>query len=119
MLPQRKSDPVTDLDRLLEAERDALLKGELAQLSDLLDQKTDRIGVLNDAPDLEPPVLEALGGKLRRNQQLLDGAMEGIRAVAARLAELREVKGRFETYDASGQKRDILKGGRASVEQRI
>ena len=119
MRAQIKNDPITALDRVLEAEREALLKGELERLSDLLDQKETLIGELNHAADVDAPELKALDVKLRRNQQLLDGAMEGIRAVAARLAKLREVKGRFETYDSNGQKRDILKGGDASVEQRI
>lgn len=112
-------DPITALDGVLEAERQALLSGKLETLHMLLDEKETLVRVLNDTSQTDALSLKALSGKLQRNQQLLDGAMEGIRAVTARLAQVRQVKGGFETYDAMGQKRNVALGGAASVEQRI
>ena len=55
---------------------------------------------------------------MRHNQLLLDGALEGIRAVAKRMARLRDVKGALETYGADGKRRDIPLGPESSVERR-
>ena len=62
--------------------------------------------------------MQMLDCKVRRNQLLMDGALEGIRAVSSRLAKLREVKGALETYGADGKKRDIIATTETSVERR-
>ena len=97
---------VDALDDLLEAERDALLKGDLDAIAGLLERKECLIDALND-PELEAAPLEGLQAKVTRNQALLDGALQGIRRAAARMAALRRVRRSLETYDEDGRKRTI------------
>lgn len=118
-MPEQPSDgTVTELNDLLDAEREALLQGDLEALNRLLTPKEQLIEAMNTLTVEETPELAKLDSKLRRNQLLLDGALEGIRAVANRMARLREVKGAFETYGADGKKRDIPLGPETSVERR-
>ena len=109
---------IHDLNKLLDAERQALLDGDLEELSKLLGTKTALINALNEHPQSDLVALEKLDGKVRRNQLLLDGALEGIRSVASKLAKLREIKGTLETYGADGKRRDIVSDPETSVERR-
>jgi hypothetical protein len=59
-----------------------------------------------------------LEGKLKRNQLLLDGALDGIRTVAKRLAALRQVRMALDTYDAQGRKQTVLNPMPSKVEKR-
>lgn len=106
------------LDVLLDQERDALLAGDLEKIALLLPEKEKLVtDLLDDTSDGEP-ALNVLQGKLRHNQLLLDGAMQGIRTVASRLAALRQVREALDTYDAQGrrQRATVLKP--AKVERR-
>ena len=48
--------------------------------------------------------LQGLQTKVDRNQEMLDGALAGIRNVASRMAAFRKIRRSLETYDESGQK---------------
>ena len=109
---------VEDLNILLDAEREALLKGDLEKLNSLLVPKEALIDAMNGALQTDLQGMQVLERKVQRNQLLLDGALEGIRAVAARMARLQEVKGALETYGADGKKRDIQLAPDSSVERR-
>lgn len=98
---------IEELDSLLEAERAALIKGDLTALADLLPSKEALIGQLTDARPDELVALKALDGKVRRNQLLLDGALEGIREVADRMAVLNRTRNGLETYGSDGQRQNI------------
>lgn len=106
------------LDALLDSEREALLRGDLEKLAELLVPKEDLIEALSQVPDRDAAAIRQLDRKVRRNQMLMDGALEGIRSVASRLARLREVKGALETYGADGKRRDIAAHSTTSVERR-
>ncbi len=106
------------LDDLLEAERDALLKGDLEKLTSMLSRKEALIDALNEDMQTDLPILQTLGKKVQRNQLLLDGAMVGIRNVAQRLAELRGLRGSLETYGSDGKKRNIDVDADHTVEKR-
>lgn len=106
------------LDDLLEAERDALLKGNLEKLTAMLPQKEALIDALNTGAHTDLSTLQSLDKKVQRNQLLLDGAMEGIRNVALRLAELRSLRGSLETYGSDGKKRNIDVDIEHTVEKR-
>lgn len=95
------------LDALLETERSALLKGDFEVLTSLLPKKEALIDALSDVGAEELPELRELDVKVRRNQLLLDGALEGIREVAARLAEMRRMRNGLATYGSDGQKQNI------------
>ncbi|QFT58356.1 FlgN protein [Sulfitobacter sp. THAF37] len=107
MTDRLKVDRIDALDELLESEREALLAGDLAKLAEMLEPKETLIEAINAMDPTEIEGLRHLDTKVRRNQLLLDGAIEGIRAVAARMAALRQVRNGLETYGADGRKRTI------------
>ena len=98
---------IDQLDVLLEKEREVLLEGRLEAMADIAREKENLIDSLNAlVPDPKHNISE-LQTKVVRNQVLLDGAMQGIRNVATRLAALRKFRRTLETYDASGRKQTI------------
>ncbi len=109
---------MTDLDDLLEVERTALLAGDLEKLSKLMAQKEAVFEVLNAAEHADLQALQTLDHKVKRNQHLLGSALEGIRAVARRMAAFRRVHSTLETYNARGTKRVIEIDCETSVEKR-
>lgn len=106
------------LDDLLDAERAALLKGHLDEVSRLHARKEALIDALNRFEFQDRSTLTGLHKKVERNQALLDSALDGVRSVARRLAAIRRVRQSLETYDSFGQKQlvDVRPGG--SVEKR-
>lgn len=106
------------LDELLEAERAALLEGNLAELVGLADSKEHLISKLNETEHTDLDALQKLDRKVKRNQALLDSALDGIRTVARRLAALRRIRASLDTYDATGQRRSIEVDAERSVERR-
>ncbi len=95
------------LDALLEQERAFLLEGDLEGLGTLMPAKEKLVDLLLGDVQNNREKIRPLEGKLQRNQLLLDGALEGIRSVAARLAALRQVRSALDTYDAQGQKKRV------------
>lgn len=111
-------DLIDHLDDLLEQERAALLAGDLETIGTLLDAKGQLIDALNTLSQNERPEMGSVEAKVIRNQALLDGALQGIRHVAARMAALRRVRRSLETYDAKGTKTTIEGETDFSVEKR-
>jgi len=107
MAAETTADFLSALDDLLDHERAALLGGDLDRMPGLLGRKTALIDALDTMDAVARPDLEGLKGKVMRNQALLDGALEGIRQVAARIASLKRMRVGFDTYDASGRRRTI------------
>ncbi len=108
-------DSINRLDTLLELEREALLKGELEKIPVFLEEKEQLIDGLNSLEAQDFAELQDLQSKVERNQALLDGALQGIRKVAARMAAFRRIRRSLETYDETGQKRTI----QGEVERRV
>jgi len=106
------------LEALLEQERGCLLGGNLEELGDLLPAKEELVGKLLKDDQLSRDALAPLEGKLQRNQLLLDGALDGIKAVAARLAALRQVRTALDTYDAQGRKNSVATQTTPQMEKR-
>lgn len=96
---------IAALDELLELERSALVEGELERLGTLLPVKEKLIHRINDLGSVERDKLTDVRSKVSRNQNLLNGALEGIQAVANRMAEMRRVRRGLETYDEGCRKR--------------
>ncbi len=118
MTPELTEDTIIALDDLLDAERRALLLGDLEKLSRLLEQKEALIDALKDHEMSEASQIETLSDKVNRNQELLNTALDGIRSVARRLAALRRVRASLDTYDAQGRKKVITNDPDRSVEKR-
>jgi hypothetical protein len=106
------------LDALLEQERAFLLEGDLEGLATLLPVKEKLVEILLSDALTNRDTIEPLEDKLKRNQLLLDGALDGIRAVAARLAALRQVRSALDTYDAQGRKQSVATQTPPKVEKR-
>ena len=109
---------IDDLDTLLDQERLALIDGDLDMLGRMLIQKQELIDTINATDSLERKHLSEVHDKVTRNQELLNSAMEGIRAVASRMADLRRVRQGLETYDQSGRKTRFETQTQPSVEKR-
>lgn len=109
---------IDELDTLLGREREALVNGKLDQLGELLERKEAIITALNSVTELERESLAHVQDKVARNQELLDSAMEGIRSVAARMAELRKVRRGLDIYDKAGRKTSFGTRGSTSLEKR-
>ncbi len=107
MTHEHAQSMIDELDDLLEAERGALIAGDLEEIGALIERKETLIDALNG---LELPAGQSLVGmrdKLDRNQVLLESALNGIRRVANRMATLRRIRDTLETYDAEGRRRTI------------
>lgn len=107
MTNSKSQDIIHALDDLLEKERTALLEGNLDIITRLLSEKENLIDHLNASEASLPEALDMLQGKVQRNQALLDGALQGIRAVANRMGSLRRIRKSLDTYDESGRKTTI------------
>ena len=83
-----------------------------------MEQKSAIIDRLNSLDDLNAEQLAPVQSKVQRNQALLGGALDGIRAVADRMAEMRRVRQGLETYDRSGQRTSLSAPSRPKVERR-
>jgi flagellar biosynthesis/type III secretory pathway chaperone len=118
MATDNVEDLISELDALLDRERRALTGGELDQLADLIMRKETIIGRLGGLILSDPVRLDPLRDKMIRNRMLLDSALEGIRAVAGRMAELRRVRKGLETYDRAGQRSHVDTALRPNVERR-
>lgn len=106
------------LDDLLDREREALLGGKLEQIGDLTSTKEDLIDSINALQPDERLILEMVHQKMTRNQALLNSALDGIRAVANRMADLRRVRSGLETYDRRGNKQTFGTQTSTNVEKR-
>lgn len=94
------------LQDLLGRERKALLAGDFDALAELMEEKHQLAEALSEAP-LQVADAVPLRDGLRRNQELYDQAMAGIRNVAARLGDLNRVRRATDTYDAQGRRLTI------------
>lgn len=118
MTTERMSTLFAALDDLLEDERDALLNGRLESIAALHDRKSELIEELRHLDLKDQQKLSQLGQKLDRNRALLSSALDGIRAVIQRLADVRQVREGLETYGADGQRKLIKTPGEQSLEKR-
>ena len=118
MTDQNPQALINDLDSILDQERQALVNGDLTKLSGLIAKKETLITDLNAIGELEHETLSQVQGKVSRNQVLLDSAMEGIRAAAARMAELRRVRKGLDVYDKAGRRTRYGTRGSVSLEKR-
>ena len=92
MTHEPSQEIIDRLDMLLDAERTALLQGKLDQVAKLVGEKENLIDALNARDTDNGADLSFLRDKVARNQALLDGALQGIRNVAARIAAFRRIR---------------------------
>ena len=111
-------DLIDALDEQLELERDALKNGKLDKLEAILAKKEELIDELNAQGDLEHETLNDVHEKVGRNQDLLKSAMLGIKAVSARMQELRKVRQGLKVYNPRGQRARYATNGATKLEKR-
>lgn len=118
MTGRNPQELIDELDTILDQERSLLLKGDLTALEPLVSAKDELIEALNEIGEMEQDSLSAVQNKVTRNQTLLTSAMEGIRTVAARMAELRKVRKGLDVYDKSGTRSSYSTQGARALEKR-
>lgn len=121
MTDKTAQDLIDALDDLLEEERTALKAGDLAALEPILAKKEELIDALNEiseAEDSQPEDFTDVQSKVSRNQDLLQNAMLGIKAVSSRMAELRKVRRGLEVYDQRGQRNSFHTNNQKKLEKR-
>ena len=111
-------EAISAIDALLDDERQALLTGDFDALQKILDQKEDLIKVLSTQHGSDFSGMQMLAPQIERNQELLSHALDGVRAVARRLAELRQVRESLDTYDATGRRKSVPAQSEHSLEKR-
>ncbi|WP_136443289.1 flagellar protein FlgN [Pacificoceanicola onchidii] len=94
------------LKTLISEERNALMNGDFDRIAELMEEKerlaADLGGLDEDDADVAP-----IRDGLRRNQELFDHTLAGIRNVANRLGEVNRVRRNLETYDENGRKKNL------------
>lgn len=116
-MTDQSQDTAGEIDELLDAERSALLRGDLASVQRLKERKEDLLARLAEHPaGLSPEVYASLSEKAARNQTLLAGAARGIAAVQERLQEIRNAQAGEASYDANGRRTAPTRNG--SLEKR-
>lgn len=118
MTDETHQNLIDALDNLLDRERNALLNGKLDDIGKLISAKEDLIDRINALQPDERPALDTVHRKVTRNQALLNSALDGIRAVANRMADLRRVRAGLETYDRRGNKQTFGTQTSSNVEKR-
>ncbi|MEO9457558.1 MAG: flagellar biosynthesis protein FlgN [Roseobacter sp.] len=106
-------DTADFLDELLDREREALLNGNLDLIHRVFKEKETLIEELNALNPPNKATLQELNTKLTRNQALLRSALEGIKSVADRFADMRQIRESLDTYDVYGKRKkfEILTKG--------
>ncbi|OWU85813.1 hypothetical protein ATO6_02585 [Oceanicola sp. 22II-s10i] len=117
MTDAAQNDILHRLDRVLDRERAALLDGDFGALHDVLEEKEGVFATDLITSDADRSRLTALLEKSARNQELLDTAMRGVRAVANRLGTLGRLSRSLEVYDREGR-RTVVHNDPASRVQR-
>ena len=106
------------LEDVLNSERHALLAGDFDVFPALLDLKEELFDQLNALEAPQPHLLGGVKNKVRQNQVLLDGALQGIRRASVRMAAIRHIKKTLETYGEDGLRRTIEGDVMRTVEKR-
>ncbi len=109
---------IDELDELLEEERALLKRGDLSGLEELLARKESVFDQLREFENLEQDVLDEMQNKINRNQGLLKSAMQGIKAVANRLQQMRKVRTGLDVYDQRGRRSCYSTNGALKLEKR-
>ena len=111
------SDTIDRLRSLIEAEREALLCGDFDRIETLLEEKEALATGLGDSIG-DDETLAPLRAGLRRNQELFDHALAGLRNVANRLGHLNALRKSLDTYDEFGRRMTIDAPGEHKLERR-
>lgn len=96
------SDALAALTAVLEAERRALLAGDLAALTGFVAQKTALLETLQEARSDNRGDVAALRSAVEQNLKLIEEAKAGVSSVVSRVKELSRVRTGLDTYNSAG-----------------
>ena len=121
--PSRRTTPGNPAEArllaVLEAERRALLAGELAQLSELARRKEACLDLYAADTSRLPHRAPRLLAALRRNQRLLEMALQGLAAAQGRLGTWQRLGRQMDTYDPNGRKTRIGPGPAGRIQKKL
>lgn len=102
---RRDTNPIAALQTLLEDERAALLGGRLGTL----EKRRVTIAALMAELSATAPRrdIEHLAQSFRRNGALMAGAVDGLKAVRARLGEFKSARETLRTYNTRGRPTEV------------
>ena len=112
-------DLCQSLEAVLDAECDALKQGHYDALDPLVERKATLMQDVLDCEDLPETALHELKSRISRNQDLIDMAMQGVRAVTQRMQDLHRARDRFETYDKNGHWQSVDSRARPQLEKKL
>ncbi|MEM1362016.1 MAG: hypothetical protein AAGF94_09910 [Pseudomonadota bacterium] len=96
---------VEEIEDILDAERDALISGDLDSIDSFAARKADLLAEISEQHTaLAPEIYKRLSEKALHNQNLLFGAARGIAAVRQRLLDIQNVHCGAGSYDRKGQR---------------
>jgi flagellar biosynthesis/type III secretory pathway chaperone len=105
-----------NVERLLDAERAALLSGDLGALAGIAERKESLVRELAESEPARGG-LARLRAKAERNAELLTASAKGVRAVVRRVGEIRDANGPLKTYGRDGTQQ-TLGSAAGSLEKR-
>ena len=107
------------LDRVLDEERNALLRGQIQSLD-----HSHRIKLLEkhskmNFSDLRDFRVEVVQRKLKRNEELYDSAVKGVESARNRLNEILRAKQKLTTYTKNGKSKKVTLTRSSSFERKF
>ena len=105
-MADRAATPAAAILTVLEEERAAILGGAFTEIARLSARKAPLLEGLAGA-GLALSELQRIGTAVSRNQALLAAALDGMRSVTARMADLRRLRDGFETYGPGGARAHV------------
>lgn len=102
-----ENDIITDLDSLLEQERDLLKSGRFSDLEALIAQKENLLREIGHNPQIRTGDLAKIRGKISENKQLLSASISGFKRASATLTSFKQVRNCLSYYGQDGSKINI------------
>lgn len=90
--------------RILDAERKALIQGDLDSVVGFVSEKEGLVAEFEDADGAE---LKALSFKLAQNERLLNAARAGVKDAVSTVKKLHAARTSLSSYDRSGKATEI------------
>ena len=107
------------LDRVLDEERDALLRGHFQGLDHSYRIKfLEKHSKLNFS-DLRDFRVQVIRRKLKRNEKLYDSAVKGIESAKNRLNDISRAKQKLTTYTKNGKSEKVMLTGSSCFERKF
>lgn len=102
-----ENDVITDLDSLLEQERDLLKSGRFSDLEALIAQKENLLREIGHNPQIRTGELAKIRDKISENKQLLSASISGFKRASATLTSFKQVRNCLSHYGQDGSKINI------------